>query len=212
MGTSASSVGKRVGGFLYVHRDALDLIDSDVAAAIPECASLVPELPWNVAKYSGQDISLLVYEDFDRAAFPALLTSAKVDAATGNVTKRDYAQRVSPPILHRKETLLRPDDPRIPKFTALTRAAEEFGLFVNSKTIGTKRKWEDRIRVAGLRMVGNNLVPDGEIAVQVERHRTAIIRRGLSQPMTLMLRLGMIKQDWSVLRVRTGRRRLNASG
>jgi DNA phosphorothioation-associated putative methyltransferase len=198
LGKSASSVGKRVGGFLYVHRAALDLIDPDAAAAIRECAYLVTELPWNVAKYSGQDISLLVYEDFDRSAFPALLTSAKVDAATGKVMKRDYAERNSPPILHRKETLLRPDDPRIPKFTALTKAAEEFGLFVDAKTIGTKRKWEERIRAAGLRMVENDLVPDGEIAVKVERHRTAIIRRDLSQPMTLMLRLGMIKQDRSI--------------
>jgi hypothetical protein len=69
----ASLVGKRVGGCLYVHRNALDLIDEQVLAPVRNFEQLVSELPWNVAKVSGQQVSFLVYENFDQAAFPALL-------------------------------------------------------------------------------------------------------------------------------------------
>src|SRR5262249_10130944 len=106
--------------------------------------------------------------------------------------------RDNPPILHRKETLLRPDDPRIPKFAALTRAAEEHGLFHRSASIGTRRRWEERIRAAGLALQGHQLVRCGEQPVEVARYRTAIFRRDLSQPMALMLRLSMIDRNTTV--------------
>jgi DNA phosphorothioation-associated putative methyltransferase len=191
-------VGKRVGGFLYVHRDAIDLIEPASAKRVAECSALVPELRWNVAKVSERDVSLLVYEDFDKAAFPALLKSAKVDLATGKITLIEYQGRDSPPILHRKETLLRPDDARIPKFSALTAEAEQLGLFQNTNSIGTKRKWDERLQKAGVRVVDHSLLNADDRLIDIARHRTAIARRDLSQPMQLMLRLNIIRREFSI--------------
>ena len=197
VGSRVMNVGKRVGGALYVHREALDLI-GDEAEAVATAARLLPDLPWNVAKISRDGVSLLVYEDFDEAAFPALLKSARVDPATGAISIIDYEGRDSPPILHRKETLLRPDDPRIPQFRTLTAEAEARGLFRNSNSIGTKRKWEERLREANLKIVGQRIVDADDKPVKIARHRTAIARHGLSQPMQIMLGLGMIRKDFSV--------------
>jgi len=99
VGSRVMNVGKRVGGALYVHREALDLI-GDEAEAVATAARLLPDLPWNVAKISRDGVSLLVYEDFDEAAFPALLKSARVDPATGAISItacliRDGARRRS---------------------------------------------------------------------------------------------------------------------
>ncbi|ANY85435.1 hypothetical protein BB934_45285 (plasmid) [Microvirga ossetica] len=198
MSGKTQSVGKRVGGFVYVHREAIDLIETNLQAVVEKAAALLPNLPWNVAKVSRSEVSLLVYEDFDKAAFPSLLQSAKVDLATGKVSTRDYEGRESPPILHRKETLLRPGDPRIPKFSALTADAEGRGLFKDSNSIGTKRKWEERLREAGLRVVAQSLVQADDRLIDVARHRTAIARRDLSQPMQLMMRLAIIRREFDI--------------
>jgi DNA phosphorothioation-associated putative methyltransferase len=194
----SETVGKRVRGSLYVHRDALDLIDQKLSQLVTRCAQSVPDLMWNVAKVSPGGVSLLVYEDFDKVAFPALLRSVKVDPETGRITAREYEGRESPPILHRKETLLRPDDPRIPKFSALTADAEARGLFRDTNTIGTKRKWEDRLREVGVRVAGQTLLKDDDRLIDVARHRTAIARRELSQPMQLMMRWGIIRKGFSI--------------
>src|SRR5689334_18347689 len=137
-GKAGRILGKRVGGFLYVHRTALGLLGKVERAAVDEAARIVGEVSWNVVKVGNSLVSLLRYEDFDAAPFPALLESWKVDLQNGTATRTDYAWRDSPPILHRKETMLRPDDPRIPRFAALTRKAEENGLFNDTKIIGTR--------------------------------------------------------------------------
>jgi DNA phosphorothioation-associated putative methyltransferase len=103
-----------------------------------------------------------------------------------------------PCILHRKELLLPPDDPRLPAFRALTAAAEEHGLFDEPNKIGTRKAWEARIVEAGLVLRGHRLVPADEEHVEVVRHKTAIVRRDLSQPMQLMMRFGVVDQGRSV--------------
>ncbi|KUL96505.1 hypothetical protein DK26_06880 [Bosea sp. WAO] len=189
--------GKRVGGFLYIHRTAVGLLDPADASAIADAAGLIENGSWNVAKIKGSDLSLLLYEEFDDVAFPVLLTSWKIDRTSRTAALRDYRGRANPPILHRKEALLRFDDPRIPRFTALTRQAEDFGLFSDTKTIGTRARWEELIRKHGLLLHGHTLVRKEETVVDVERHRTAIVRRDLSQPVALMRRLGIIDQNSS---------------
>ncbi|MDD5391703.1 MAG: DNA phosphorothioation-associated putative methyltransferase [Thiothrix sp.] len=103
----------------------------------------------------------------------------------------------NPPILHRKELLLPPDHPDIPKFAALTKQLEDAGLFKDSRKIGYKKQWEERLRNAGYKVVDHQLVRlDGsEIAPPeviektsktVERHRTALTRYALSKPMQLL--------------------------
>jgi DNA phosphorothioation-associated putative methyltransferase len=194
---TTSGIGKRVGSAIYVHRDALPLL-GDEAEIVGKAESLAPPCDWNVAKIEKTSVSLLAYESFD-TDFPALLTSAKVDIASGAVVETDYRKRANPPILHRKELLLPPDDPRLPKFRALTSTAEEYGLFEEPNKIGTRGAWNTKIAAAGLVLRGGRLLKEGEEHHVVARHRTAIARRDLSQPMQLMMRLGVVKPDRSVL-------------
>ena len=186
------TLGKRVGGCLYLHREALSCLAGADADKVTFAASLLDHDEWNVAKIGKQRVSFLLYEDFNVAPFPALLTSSKVELGTGEVAKADYRSRNNPPILHRKELLLVPDDARIPRFSALTRQAEAHGLFDNVRVIGTRQRWFDLLRAKGLVLLGDRIAASHEQSVEVERHRTAIARRDLSQPMALMHRFGII--------------------
>ena len=66
-----SEVGKRVGGFLYLHQDALPLAGEEVREAVARAEGLSGGFEWNVAKVSPKRQSLLLYEDFSASAFPA---------------------------------------------------------------------------------------------------------------------------------------------
>ena len=72
------------------------------------------------------------------------------------------------------------------------------GSSLNSNKIGTRKAWEARIADAGLVLRGHRLTPADEEHVQVARHRTAIVRRDLSQPMQLMMRFGVVGPDRTV--------------
>jgi DNA phosphorothioation-associated putative methyltransferase len=189
-------VGKRVGGALYVHRDALRLLAAE-RERVAEAAALAPSAEWNVAKIEKSTVSLLLYESFD-VDFPALIRSTKVDLNSRAAASTDYGSRANPPILHRKELLLPPDDPRLPKFRALTAAAEEHGLFAETNKIGTRAAWSRRIEAAGLILRNGRLLRADEEHLETERHRTAITRRDLSHPMQLLMRLGVVAPGRSV--------------
>jgi DNA phosphorothioation-associated putative methyltransferase len=193
---SVGAIGKKVGGALYAHRDALPR-EGVEADRVRTALGAAPGTDWNVAKVEKASVSLLLYESFD-VPFPALLSSTKVDLATGAVKRTDYAGRRNPPILHRKELLLPPDDPRLPAFRALTATAEEHGLFRESNKIGTREAWQARIDTAGLILRKGKLLRKDEDQVDVVRHKTAIVRRDLSQPMQLMMRLGVVGKERSV--------------
>src|SRR5208283_4662657 len=120
-----ASAGKRVGGAFYLHVSALAEADPGIRARVERAASLIGSDEWNVAKVQPNSVSLLLYEGFDEAAFPALLRSARVDLRNGAVIRTDYSRRANPPILHRKEQFLPLLDPRRPAYAALTRIAEE---------------------------------------------------------------------------------------
>lgn len=183
------SGGKRVRGAVYQHASGLD---DETRPVVERAVALTAGFEWNVAKVTPGSVSLLLYEEFDAAAFPALLASLKVDLATGAKAATDYRKRENPPILHRKEALLPPSDPRRPRFAALTRTAEEHGLFAEPTKIGTRRQWADLLASKGLRIEGHTIVPVGAEAVDVARHKTAIPRRDLSQPMQLAVGHGVL--------------------
>jgi DNA phosphorothioation-associated putative methyltransferase len=191
-------VGKRVGGAIYLHPSALVEADQLVQERAQRAAAVADGDSWNVVKVQGNAVSLLLYEDFDEVAFPALLHSTKVDLRVNAVSRTDYRSRANPPILHRKETLLRHDDPRRPSFAALTRMAEEAGLFVDAHLIGTRQAWLARVAAAGLEIRGARLLPAGAAPVDIVRHKTAIVRRDLSQPMQLLMANGIVAAGRSV--------------
>jgi DNA phosphorothioation-associated putative methyltransferase len=188
--------GKRVGGALYLHKDALGKSGPE-AEKIRAAERAVTDCEWNVAKIEKSSVSLLLYEPFEEP-FPALLFSTKVDLASGTSASTDYRGRKNPPILHRKELLLPHDDPRLPAFRALTAAAEEHGLFRDSNRIGTRTAWQSRIDAAGLQLRNGKLLRKNEDAVEVVRHKTAIVRRDLSQPMQLLMRFGVVAGERSL--------------
>ncbi|WP_242632746.1 DNA phosphorothioation-associated putative methyltransferase [Thiothrix fructosivorans] len=122
--------------------------------------------------------------------------STSIKNNSSKTISKNYTTTSNPPILHRKELLLPPDHPDIPKFAALTKQLEDAGLFKDSRKIGYKKQWEERLRNAGYKVVDHQLVRlDGsEIAPlqtveptsNVERHRTALTRYALSKPMQLL--------------------------
>ena len=193
-----SGLGKRVGRASYLHRSAVALLPQSQAHAIDEARRQAAKAPWNVVRIEKDTISFLLYEDFDEAAFPCLLKATKVDLRTGNTVHIDYRGRRNPPILHRKELLLPPDDPRLPQFRALTAAAEDHGLFKDANKIGTRDAWFARVAAAKLKLQNGRLIGADEDGHEIARHRTAIIRRDLSQPMQLMMRAGILNGGRSV--------------
>ena len=61
----------------------------------------------------------------------------------------DYVRSENPAVLHRKETLLRQDDPLRAKFERLTRQEERAGLLEETATIGTRSGRADRLHSMG---------------------------------------------------------------
>ena len=89
------------------------------------------DFDWNVVKIDLKDknkVSFLNYEDFEDCEFPALLQSCQVSAKTGETHPRNYSAD-NPPILHRKELLLPPNNKNSEKYRALTLELEELGAF-----------------------------------------------------------------------------------
>ena len=180
-------MGKRADGALYLHTSAIQELEEGARALVASVEAAAGTFKWNVAKIGPKAVSLLLYEEFETVAFPALLASFRLELTTGKSATIDFHLRDNPPILHRKEMLLSREHPSRPRFAALTRAAEEHGLFREPNKIGTRARWAERVALAGLRIEGQRLVPLGEAKISVARHRTAIVRRDLSQPLQLAL-------------------------
>jgi len=163
--------GKKVGQFTYLHVSALG---PELAKVIAEAAEVagnptfnvikVRLLPWLRMNQGNQVqalpdptcITLLDYPDFMDAAFPALRESYKVNLKTGTV--KELRHRNNQPILHRKELMLSPDHPRQAEFQALTKQAEQAGLFADTNIIGRVEAWISLMQEKKLKVVGHRLV------------------------------------------------------
>ncbi len=132
-------------------------------------------------------------------AHPALRHAVTIDLASGKARHTDYAENLNPPILHRKETFLPPDDPRREIFAALTHAEEAAGLYARTATIGFKLNWERLLREKSLAIQGHKL---RKVAVEertieqatprIDRHKTALTRYELSKPVKTLLEYGIL--------------------
>lgn len=155
-----ASAGKRVGGYLYVHRSALCALSDKEATAVGQARLHLPEtFHWSVLKVkqrNRQQVSFLDYEDFELSAFPALLWSCTVDLIAGHAGVRSYNQK-NPPILHRKELLLSLDDPRRTHFETKTKHLEELGLFKEMHKMGRRRQWTYALAQGGLDAEGQKI-------------------------------------------------------
>ncbi|MBK1722577.1 DNA phosphorothioation-associated putative methyltransferase [Thiocystis violacea] len=207
----ASIPSKVVAARTYVHVDALPLLDpalSARAARAEQLARLAPRTQFNLVRFDDQGpcVALLNYPAFAEDPFPALRESWLVDLEQERVSHRTYADSLNPPILHRKELLLSPEDPRREVCAALTATAESIGLFDEPRRIGYRRQWLALVREKGYRIEGHALVPLGndesdeplEAAVplhagwQASRQLTAMVRYGFSAPVQSLARHGFL--------------------
>ncbi|OON62699.1 hypothetical protein B0920_04450 [Massilia sp. KIM] len=208
------AVGKRVADHLYGHLAVLGSWPEALRERIEQASTLARVSSgqhFNVVKMHalGEQLSLLAYDDFDEAPFPTLSKSWRVNLATATVVFRDYTDSGNPPILHRKELLLAPDDPRIPGYAALTQTAEGLGLFDEPSRIGFREQWLALIDSRGYALRGAEFTPVANVehssdlssatvlARPVQRHLTALSRTNLSAPVQALWRHGLIGPERS---------------
>lgn len=156
----ASSVGKQTPSALYVHRSALGLLPP-VLRVYEGCARVLAGTVEhaNMIKLSVTEpqVSYLSYPSFDRDAHPTLASAVTVNLRRLSVDWRDYSQSANPPLLHRKEEFLGPEDPRSPLYERLTRAEVRAGLYERPEQIGTFTGWQATLARAGKNVVGHRL-------------------------------------------------------
>jgi DNA phosphorothioation-associated putative methyltransferase len=215
-------LGKKVLNNIYWHSSLTPAQAEDVQQRIAEAETLAnvqAGTDYNIVKYdsNSQALSLLWYPGFFNEAFPALEKSYRIDLGTQRVEKRSYQASLNPPILHRKELLLSPNDPHNAQFKELTATAEQLGLFENTLRIGFKQAWEKLIAEKGFQLLDHQFVPLGNVEDQDEqavepspnaaiaRHLTALSRSNLSAPMQCLARHGFLEGNWSVFDYGCGR-------
>ena len=140
--------GKTIGGYMYAHKSAMPLISIEQKHLLKQCEFLIPDFKfWNVVKFNLKDnnrLSFLKYESFEETEFPTLIESCQVDLMLKTAKIRNHSV-TNPPVLHRKELLMRPDHPELTKFQSLTLQLENLGAFKNIVKLGTKLRWQDEL-------------------------------------------------------------------
>ena len=206
--------GKKVVNNFYWHCSLTALQQPEIRDLISlaeELAQVNAVNDYNVIKHDGRSkvLSLLMYNDFFQDPFPQLAVSYRVDLSVGRVEKRNYLYSSNPPILHRKELLLPPNDANIPKFRAITEVGIQLGLFENPIHIGFKKAWTELIQEKGYQLVGDQFLPVGNDETKSElgeasssdriaRHLTALSRSNLSAPIQCLARYGFLDGSHSV--------------
>ena len=140
--------GKIVGGFMYAHNSARPLLSAEYSKLLNESLHLLNDFKhWNVVKFDLKNykkLSFLEYESFEKTEFPCLIQSCQVDLEFQTAKIRNHSKS-NPPVLHRKELLMRPDHPELTKFQSLTLQLENLGAFKNIVKLGTKLRWQDEL-------------------------------------------------------------------
>ncbi len=188
---------------LYVHKETLTQSHKQLAKVIDAIANALKISPeqWNIAKLSKTQfhLSLLWYPDFFEQAYPELKQSISVDLARLSHRTLHYNSDENPPILHRKELMLSPDHPRYQEYTDITQEAEQAGLYEQSQLIGFRDSWLRLIEKKGYVLLDGRLFRAAMLPPEeqhkVDRHRTALVRKELSQPVRLLERHGFIQPE-----------------
>ena len=158
---AASAVGKRLPAALYVHSDAMGMLPPILRVLEGAARRLVGIMDASTVVKLHLDrpaVSFLEYPGFDRDPHPALTSGYIVALDQLRCDFRDYSTHLNPPILHRKELLLAPNDPRHRRFSALTRQEQHAGLYAKPEAIGRRRGWDRLVRARGLGYSGHRLV------------------------------------------------------
>lgn len=153
----ANPIGKWIGKTCYAHIKSWEWLPEafkNRGSRACEIAGFTLGDPWNILKInlSERRASLLYYSDFWSDPFPPLCIACTVDLQAKTTRKRNYDKSFNPPILHRKELLLPPDEPHRNKFAHLTEVLENLGVYRDSFQIGFRKQWAARLSEAGLRI------------------------------------------------------------
>ena len=149
-------IGKCVNGSRYLHARSLQLLSDSEQDRVHKAEAVINSRPWNVVRlnlHEMNDVSLMLYEGFDASWFPELRYSFKIDLAGNEFKKRKYSQE-NPPILHRKELLIDPNEECYVKYESFTKMLEEKGAFVRMHLFGTKLPWFEHLRTLGIQVEG----------------------------------------------------------
>lgn len=212
---SQIQVGKSLPDSIYVHISAISAVPEEATSLIFKISDAlkIPDNDWNILKLYKRDykVAFLSYPTFDNDSYPSLQHSYTVDLAKLSMRKSEYGKSGNPPILHRKETFVDDSYPLRQLFIDITQEGEAIGLYENTRSIGFKENWEKLISNKGyfldesgrLQLKANqeptllsNEVPiDGEI----HRHKTAIDRNQLSQPVNILARHNYLNGEYSFL-------------
>ena len=226
------TVGKKLPDSIYTHESAVDAVPEPLTKLILKIANAlkIPDEDWNIIKFYRRDfkVAFLFYPSFESNSYPALKHSFTVDLAKLTVRKSEYGKTDNPPILHRKETFVDENYPLKALFKEITKEGEVAGLYESKRTIGFLKNWERLISTRGYFLdEEGRLKPKANAPIKfsscneagienIERHRTAIDRNKLSQPMQILARHDYLNGDWSVLDYGSGKgddlRELEAHG
>jgi DNA phosphorothioation-associated putative methyltransferase len=129
--------GKTLPGARYIFRPNGNNLSGAFLTVVKRAETAASPPPdWNLLKLHTNEfaVTFLSYPEFDTDAHPALAEATKINLNTGSVIRTDYRARANPPILHRKESFLPAEDPRVANYAALTAREEEAGLYHDSST------------------------------------------------------------------------------
>ncbi|MDV7106081.1 DNA phosphorothioation-associated putative methyltransferase [Vibrio sp. TH_r3] len=206
-------VGKQLPDTIYFHRDtfsALPTVLTQFILAVAKAVNLDDD-NWNLVKLFKKEfrLSLLHYPNFYSDSYPALKQSLNVDLSKLNHKTMFYDKSDNPPILHRKETMILPENKYFDHFSHITQEGENAGLYDNSRLIGFKRSWENLIARYGYELVDGRLFRNSAITQvkepQIDRHRTALVRHELSAPMKTLIKRGYLEGSYSIFDYGCGR-------
>jgi DNA phosphorothioation-associated putative methyltransferase len=160
-----STSGKLLPDDLYIHSSALDSLEpilriyegcGRVLLGAVDGANVI-----KIHRRSGK-LSYLAYPDFESDPHPALLRCVRLNLRTRRIECYEYSQSPNPPVLHRKETFLRPDNELYAKFARLTAQEEKAELLKDPSGIGTRDGWAKRLADCGYALKGHRLVRQTE--------------------------------------------------
>lgn len=209
------STGKQLPDSVYVHESAIGAVPIVLSELVLKVANAL-EIPvdgWNILKFYKRDfkIAFLSYPGFEHDSYPALQHSYTVDLTKLSMRKSEYGKSDNPPILHRKETFVSETYPLRSVFESITQEGEAIGLYENSRSIGFRKNWDRLISNKGyfldskgrLKAKSDREDEHREDAIpideEIHRHKTAIDRNQLSQPMQILARHNYLDGNLSIL-------------
>ena len=205
-----SNVGKKLPNALYIHISTIAFLSPQLQECDRQARLLLPKsIQFTIIKFNYEQpkISYLFYPEFDNEPHPALHQSIQVDLKAQTVQQRDYYNSLNPPILHRKETFVNSDYPHYQLFAQLTKQEEAIGLFHETRTIGTRKGWEQRLHEYNVELKDHQVIllpsSSGREAgveclkedIKIDRHKAAIHRPDLSKPVRLALEAGLFTES-----------------